>query len=35
MNMDKLHRTAQSVPLPTTTSKADNLKAMTATFENL
>ena len=35
MNMDKLYRTTQSVPLPTTTSKADHIQAMTAAFKNL
>ena len=35
MNMDKLYRTAQSIPYPTTTtSKADHLQAMTAAFDN-
>ena len=36
MNMDRLFRTAQSFPRPpTTTSEADHLQAMTATFKNL
>ena len=35
LDMDKLYRTAQSVPRPTTTSEAGHLQAMTAAFENL
>ena len=35
INIDKLYRTAQSFPCPTTTSEADYLQAMTAAFENL
>ena len=36
LDMDDLYRTVQSVPRPTTTSsEADQIKAMTAVFENL
>ena len=35
LNMNKLYRTAQSRPCPTTTSEADHLQPMTAAFENL
>ena len=35
LDMDKLYRTAQSVPCPTTTSEAVHLQAMTTAFENL
>mmetsp|Transcript_30728 Transcript_30728/g.34399 ORF Transcript_30728/g.34399 Transcript_30728/m.34399 type:complete len:939 (-) Transcript_30728:336-3152(-) len=35
LDMDKIYRTAQSIPRPATTSEADHLQAMTAAFENL